>query len=345
MDVRKQQADVGETKARTSVQQAQATREGVATQQEMAELLRMGYVPQEDPNGKYVGPDGKRYRFDPPGTMVRPASAKGPGEALASSFLGKIGEDRAYEAVGRYLSASPETKLRSNEDFDDTLAASQAAKGSWLGVSKWADAVAFNDKGFLQPGALAPLKKTAASYWNSLLDTLVQDPQEAAKYKFNTEALSEAEIATKMATNRALVASQGAGQRSFGALEQVLSAVPSETMSRQASMSLIADMYVDNLRQIDKAQYLQEFDAAAQAQGALPRGIITQEALQAFDAVHKPEDYERDRKAITETLLRPEFAGLKKLLVGGSGADRALVIKALDDKYGKGFHRYFTGGN
>ena len=344
MDVRKQQADIGETKARTSVQQAQATREGVGIQKEMAELLRAGYVPQEDPNGKYLGPDGKRYRFDPPGTMVRPGTPNGQRDALASSFLGKIGEDKAYEAVGRHLSASPETKVRSNEDYDDTLAASQAAKTSWLGVSKWADAVSFNDKGFLQPGALAPLKVTAASYWNSILDTLIQDPAEAAKFKFNTEALSEAEIATKMATNRALVASQGAGQRSLGALEQVLSATPNQTMSRQASMSLIADMYVENMRQIDKAQYLQDFDAAAQAQGALPRGIITQEALQAFDAVHRPENYERDRKAITETLLHPDFAGLKKLLTGGSNTDRAFVIKTLDDKYGKGFHRYFTGG-
>ncbi len=343
-DIRKQQADIGETKARTGFQQAQTTREGVATQQEMAELLRAGYVPQEDPNGKYLAPDGKRYRFDPPGTMVRSGAAGAPGSASTSPLLGKTGVTRAYEAVGRYLPASPETKERSSEDYDKTLSASQAAKGSLLGVSKWADSIGFNDKGFLQPGALAPLKKNAASYWNSLVDTFIQDPQEAVKYKFNPDALSEAEIAQKMATGRALMATQGAGQQSFGALERVLSAVPSETMTRQASMSLIADMYVENLRQIDKAKYLEAFDAEAQNQGALPRGIITQEALQSFDADHPERDYDKDRTAITQTLLQPGFSNLKRFLVSGNEEQRRAVINLLDEKYGKDFHRYFTGG-
>jgi len=345
MDIRKQQADIGEIKARTGFQQAQTLREGVLTQQDMTDLVKKGLIAQEDPNGNYIGPDGKtHYRLVPAGAMLGQQKLGAPSTIPVSPILGKEGVNKAHEASNRWFLASPETQERSNKEYDQTLAASQAAKGSLLGVSKWADSIAFNDDGFLKPGYLAPLKRTVASAWNSFVDTMPFDPQMASSIKFNPDALAEAEVAQKMATARAMLAAQGAGQESLGAFERVLSAVPTEALTRQASMSLIADMYVESLRQIDKAKYVQAFDAENQNSNGMPRGIITQEALQAFDADHPTRDYDRDRTAITQTLLQPGFPDLKKILISGSRADRDLAIQALDGKYGKGFHRYFTGG-
>jgi hypothetical protein len=348
MDVRKQQADIGETKARTGFQQAVTSGEQVLTQQKITELAMSGMIPQLDPNGNLVGLDGKKYSLVRSGNLLRPNQGASPSGAAPSpestySLLKGIGLNGVTSSVDRYNTLPQEAKLVQQKAFTDTQSTALAARDAIYNTNEWADAVVANMGKPLQSDALGKIKNTVASYYNAMLNTLALTGVDVSAARPKIEGLPETEIASKLQAARAFLVANGADQRSLGAMDAAVTAGPNSTITPQASLSLLADMYVNSKQQIDRANFLRDYEDYANKQGgAYGRNFMVQDALREFDQAHGPE-YMAAKQHIKTALLDPNFKEAKAYLISGTPDQKAAAAKKIDQTYGAGMHEYILG--
>jgi outer membrane biogenesis lipoprotein LolB len=115
----------------------------------------------------------------------------------------------------------------------------------------------------------------------------------------------------------------------------------------------MANNQIGNQRSIDFQNYLQEF--AAQHPN-MSGQFLVQKAQQAFNADAVDEKNHDRYAADKENLIRmqtgkdakgnyiQEWVRVRQALAQAQGTDRQRIIDGIDAKYGRGFHRYLTGG-
>lgn len=295
----------------------------------------------EDPNGPIpaIGPDGQVHHYVSKPMSASMGTAGQPSGAPAQyNYLGAQGMEAAKGAGVRYSMMPDAAQAESSKQINEAYDAGSAAQGRMPTLQRWESSIAANPDGVLAPGAFHELRTDAANMWNSGMDQLGHP-----EYKIN--GLEDAQMAEKTSKGNAAAAEAAGQQRSFNALKAFLQQTPNPTMQRGAALSLISDMHMENQQAIDKKNYYDEFDKENQWQfGApIPRNYLSTEANQAFDKEYRPDTYNGERDKLSTILQSRDYGKLRALVNDSSEADKQTTFKKIDDRYGKNFHRYFTG--
>jgi hypothetical protein len=298
-------------------------------------------VPVEDPNGPFsVG--SKRYSLAPISAAIkRPEGAGAATTVTGPTVLGKTGIETADAAGNRFLMASPEEQKASKQQIDEIAGDAVNAQSDMMDINRFASAASFPRSGAYEAGALYPLKSQIFNWYNSLVSTFIKDPETRKNLMVDPQGMTEAQITDKVTTGTAALREAGAGQRSFGALQAFLKATPNQTMPREAMLNLISDMVVHNQQTMDKARYINDFDKRVEASTGLPRNFYATDALQAYNSDNPVTKYQADRDNLFNVMNKNQYQNIMTLLQNPEKRDA--MIKAIDSKYGAGFHRYFTG--
>jgi len=350
LPVQKQQADIKKTGAETKRLETEIGQIQAVTLEQLQKIADIrGLVPKEDPSGIFqVGE--KRYSLVPVSQAIaRPAGAPSApgttptgGPAVApQGVLGQYGQQATQNAGSRFFLASPAEQEAQKAQIDQVINAGVKAQNDLFEVNRFAQSAASQKSGVFEPGALFPLKSKAANIYNSLITTLIQDPEMRQSMMIDPEGMTQSQITDKIAVGTAALREAGAGQRSLGALEAFLSATPNQTMTKEALMGLIADMVVSNQKLISTANYIRDFDRAVEQQVGMPRNFYASDALQAYGSDNPVTKYQNDRDKVFNVMMSDQYQNMVNRL--NDPKTRDAMIAALDRDFGSGFHRYFTG--
>ena len=103
------------------------------------------------------------------------------------------------------------------------------------------------------------------SWVNSILSTVGAPPITSLS------DLSNAEVARKISTQLATKQTTESGQRAYGALQQILTAIPTQANTPEGAANLIADIYQVQQREIDLNRYLMQARNVAETRTGLNR--------------------------------------------------------------------------
>jgi hypothetical protein len=338
-EIDKIKAEADRVRAETGVFEASTLRE----LQQIANIR--GLVPKEDPNGVYRVGD-KRYSLVP---VTQAIQKSGTGEVLptgaagapTTGVLGKNALEAAQEAGTKFFLLPETTQETSRQQIDQSLAAGNKARNDLIDINRFAQSAALPRTPILEQGALFPIKNQLASFYDSLVTTFVKDPALQAQLRIDPASMTQAQISEKVAFGTAALREAGAGQRSLGALEAFLAGSPNQTQTRDTMVNLIADMIIHNQKLTDEAAAISEYDRIVETNSGFPRNFLYTDAVRAYQQDKPITAYERDRDQLVSIMMKdayPEFVrAMKDPKLGPE------MIQLLDNKYGKGFHRYFTG--
>jgi hypothetical protein len=329
-NVQQTQATTGNIGARTQGQQIQ----NLKVLQDQYALKGMALYP--DPNGPIRGPDGTRYVARPKTASL--ATSQPTTQPTQYNYLGDNGVQRAQDEGVRYSMLPDETQGESQKKITEVYDAGNLAQSRLPTIQRWEQSLAANPTGSpLAPGAFSELRNNAANMWNTTMDQFGHP-------EFKVSGLDDALMAQKMSGGAAALQEAENQQRSIAALQAFMKMTPNTTMPREAALQLIADMHMENEQSIDKKNYLDEFDNATQRNyGPVPRNYLATDALQAFDRDHPATNYEGERNSLASILQSQGFGKLSNDLANKPEQIKRKYYEALDKKYGKNFHRYFTG--
>jgi hypothetical protein len=293
----------------------------------------------EDPNGPIpaMGPDGKVHRYAAKLKTASMGAQQTPPPAQYN-FLGKNGMDAAREAGTHYMIADPAQQADSTKRIDETYQAGNEAQARMPTLHTWEQVVASNPEGLLAPGTMHQLRTDAANMWNTAAAQLGHP-------EFAINGLEDAQMAEKVSRGSAAMAEASNQQRSFNALKAFLQQTPNPEMQRGAALRLIADAHMENQQAIDKKNYLDEFDQESRRHLGIPatKNFLATEALNNFDKDYRPDTYEGERNKLSNVLQSGGYDKLRTTIQNAPEDKKAKLMKALDEKYGPNFHRYFTG--
>lgn len=340
LNTQQQQANIAKTQAESGLVGNQAARVKTATMDELAQMTRSGLV-RKNPDGTFVGVDGTHY-------VVTGGGGAGTAAPPTYNVLGKAGQDAATGAWNSYApltsgaSANSGAITDSNNLRAQVYAEGQNSTSRIPQLDRWASSLASTMGTPNEPGALASIRQDATNYWNTAVKMLYPNDSDKQNSML-INGVDDAQIATKLSTGSAAGLEKELGQRSFAGLQALLRGTPNMEMQAPAALRLIADGRADNQENIDKMNYLNEFDKANQANGApATASYLTQNAIAAFNRDHPQSQYENEREALYKIVSNPKYgtidAGLRDPVKGRANA------KALDQAVGlPGFHGYFTG--
>lgn len=334
-----QQSLANTAETRAQVPNIQAETQGRQIQN-LAELQNQyalkGLALYPDPNGPIQGPNGQRYVAKPK-TASMGAGAGSQTQPAQYNYLGKNGMEAAKnEGVG-YTIAPDANKAASAKQIDDIYSSGNEAQSRMATIQRWEQTMAANPTGPLKPGALEPMRIEAANMWNTMMD-------QAGHPEYKVNGLADAQMADKTSRGAAAMQEAGNQQRSFNALKAFLQQTPNVGMQREAALPLIADLHMENQQNIDKKNYIDEFDKETQRNyGPLPRNYLATDALQSFDKDYPANNYQGERNNLATIIQSGGFAKLSSELQNASPDKKQKLLQALDSKYGPNFHRYFTG--
>jgi hypothetical protein len=339
VNTRQELANTAQTKASTAMTQSETAGQNIRN---LAELQAQ-YAPRNmalypDPNGpvQAVGPDGQVHRYT---AKIKTASMGLPADSGPPphyQYLGQNGVAAAKSEGQRYAVADEGSQGESQKQIQSTYEAGNSAQANMLQIQHWEASMAAN-KGKLDGGALSDLRTKAANLWDTMADQ-VGHPE------FKVSGLPDAQIADKVSRGAAAMSENEHQQRSFGALRAFLQSTPNPEMQREAALPLIADLHTENQMAIDKKNYLDEFDKENQRNYApIPGNYLARNALQSFDKDYPANSYQGERNKLATIIQSGGFQKLSSDLQNASEEKKQKIYKALDDKYGPNFHRYFTG--
>jgi hypothetical protein len=342
LNTRQQQADIGQTQASTGMTKSETQGQDIQNLAHLqSQYALQGFALQEDPNGPVQGPNGKRYRPVPKGSLIGNGATS---PAPQYQYLGKNGVSTAAGEGVRYSTLDEPTKADSQKQIAATYEAGNSAQANMLQIQRWEQSMAAN-KGILDGGALSELRTKAANLWDTAA-------QRAGHPEFQISGLPDAQIADKVSRGAAAMSENEHQQRSFGALRAFLASTPNPEMQRQAALPLIADLHTENQMAIDKKNYLDEFDKENQRNYApIPGNYLARDALQSFDKDYPANNYQGERNKLSTIIQSGGFQKLSSDLQNQRPHEtpddfarrKQKTYEALDKKYGPNFHRYFTG--
>ena len=349
LDTRQKQAQIGLTGAETGLTQAQTGRVGAATQgqqianiaelQKRYEMNGMSLFPDPTGTSPIVAPDGTHWVARPRASAI--AGGSGAYQQPTSyNYLGKNGMQTA-QGEGVRASMSPEAKAQSQKEINEVYSSGSEAQARIPTLQRWEQSVAANQNGPLKPGAMNEFRTNAVNYWNTLMDQ-VGSPENKIT---SDDQLSAAQMATKTSKGAAAMGEAANQQRSFNALKAFLQQTPNPEMQREAALSLIADLHMSNQQAIDKKNYFDEFDRETQRNYGSPEpgNYLARDAAQAFDQDHPSTNYQGERNNFSNIIQSGGFARLSQEIQNAPEDRKQKIYAQLDAKYGRNFHRYFTG--
>jgi hypothetical protein len=192
--------------------------------------------------------------------------------------------------------------------------------------------------GVLTPGAGQTGRAAAVNVWNTLMRGLGYGANATLE-----QGLEEQQVAEKTTAVLAGLRTAGLGQTALASLQTVAAGIPNGKMNQGAVARVMSDMYVQNQRSIDYAQFLENY---ASSHPDAPY-IIGQGAQTLFNKKYNAQ-YETDKANLEEifSLHEPKTGEALVEYLFGRGKDKALQARrtpeAFEKTYGKGITRYIT---
>jgi hypothetical protein len=211
--------------------------------------------------GERVSILGKQEPVSQPGAAT-PAGATAPGAkpaAQAPLFLGDAGRNQAKADRELLLidpAASRPQKAESNavEAAVNQRASDAAAVGNRLNqLSGYI--LSLPDTGWTASGPTSELRNAWSGYFNDALNVAKVPKQ----IRISPEDIGNAEAAKKIASSLTFAQSQGADQRSLGALQRAAETVPQLGLSKEGDIKILSGLYQEKQEALDQRRYLTEY--------------------------------------------------------------------------------------
>lgn len=342
MPTQQKMAEIERTKANTRGLEASAGFTQFQNYKALAEMAGVnGAVPVPDPNGKLVIPNG-RGGFDRYSLRIGAQSLTGADIPTNVEFknVGAAGQAGAKNAFIKYQTVQdPEVKAKSGQEIEQILSSGAKTQADIHNLHTFEQSMSnlASTKGVLKAGALSPY----IANWGAILESAIQKIPGYEGYKFSD--LASAQEAAKNAMAVAAQQTSTQGQHAYSALQSIMTAIPNAGMTGEASIPMLANIHVNQQRNVDLAKYVNEYNDAVQSTSGLNRSFLASDAVQQFNKDHPPGEYEQERNKLSQLMLTPSFSKIINILQNGTPAQKAETIKRLDQFGGKNFHRYLTG--
>jgi hypothetical protein len=178
----------------------------------------------------------------------------------------------------------------------------------------------------LAPGALTPIIQSALNQYNSALRLAGLGARQILPNE-----LGQLGISDKLSSGMAALREAGQGQRSFGALKAFIGMTPNTSMAKETALPLVADMFIDNQREIDRSAFINSIEQEASRQnGGLPVSFSVADAVAAFDSAYPMDGYLRERDALTWVL---NHGSVMSLINDPNPRKRAAALNRLQQQY------------
>jgi hypothetical protein len=268
-------------------------------------------------------------------------------------LFGEAGQEKAKEnfdtATRGDKEIIAERRAMSAQSEKDLLAQYRTAQASGDRLNQLASMLLkLPDEGVTSTGAMAPQFLAASNFWNDAVrkapgltqkmrDALFVDPQDIASKN----------AAQKITDGMKFALSQGADQRSLGALESAGQAVPRISLDKESNIKILAGLYRDKQRLIDQRTYLSEYkDYMRQKYGpTYGQQYFAQDAIDAFgNDVISTDRYGNEEEAFIKFLRQKKKDGSSAALdvIQGKPVNRQYLDQAFREYYNAPhLRRYF----
>lgn len=197
----------------------------------------------------------------------------------------------------------------------------------------------------------AKVATPVVQYVNGLLNTI------GADFRINkAEDLANAEIARKISTQLASRQTNESGQRAYGALEEIMKAIPSQMNTPQGAGALVADIMMIGQREQDIDRYLRKMREHAEKETGvnvnesryIGRGLVD-EYLKRMDSTYTKEKENLKKMYLQPLEYKDKDTGqtvktyLMPFIIQNGGKLPKKLEDAVKEKYGEDILRYFRG--
>lgn len=331
----------GQEYLNASQQQAQTQAERANTWSQLSTKggSRATMVPSTDKGAIGIPGQPGTYKWAP-----LPWQGSGQQPASAPRYLGGSGVPAAQTAAMDWAATGDDhQRAADSAHITQVVQDGVGARTNLQTLYNYAGAVASpaTADGFMQTGALQPVKLALVSRWNDVMRSTGN-----AKGVINPDAETNAQILDKMATVAARDATEHGGQTSLGAFHQNMEAVASGHLTRDAGIHMLAQTYIANQHAADQAGYYSEAGDVGRQLHGQPNGFNTSDIDTAFTKDFSPTKYLSEQAALESMLKDGSFVNVLNSVKSGKIPDNSRFWSALDSKYKTpGLHRYFTGQN
>jgi hypothetical protein len=280
---------------------------------------------------------------------------KAPGEGKPAKepvLFGQGGERAASQDFDTSLYADKETMAErrslSQQTEKDVLNGYRTAQVTGDRLNQLAGILLkLPDQGATATGALAPQFLAGANFWNDLVSRaplLSKETRDAMRIK--PDDIANGNAANKITEGMRFALSQGADQRSLGALSTAAEAVPRISLDKDSNIKIIAGLYRDKQRLIDQRSYMNEYkDYMRRKYGpTYAERYLAQNAVDAFGEDMSADRYGNEEEAFMRFLRQKKKDGSHAALdvLQGKPVNRQYLDQAFGQYYNAPhLRRYF----
>jgi hypothetical protein len=356
--MRQFEIDKAKTEAQTSGELATAGATRLQSRFDFIDMAKKGLIPHRPGDAPNVFRDGEGNPIDIgssetmisnaalpySGTATGAAPSNAPTQPFYPGQLGAEGARSSPHAFAVFSGLPPELKAQETAAYSNIKTGSQDAASGRRDANTYGTAFLSGSGGLLAPGASTPWLRSIVAPYN---DVMRKIPGGAA-YLIDPQGVASTDIITKMRGGMGFAKQNAQGDRTVQGLETALGMSPGTATDRTAGASILADTYLANQKNDDLNHYADQYDTH---KGTSLEGQLKVSDMTAAFTQDTAQTYQREREALKQFLLSKDPQGHSQYekavhIFNNAAPDSAAyktAIKALDDAYGPGFHRYFIG--
>jgi len=294
-------------------------------------LAQIGAI-KADPNGTMTDP-ATGLKYSPVGGANAATIATNP---AAYKYLGNAGLQSAQteqQNFGRAMTLNPDLIKQSNDVKQGVYSAATTAEGNLSTLDEQTNALMSQKGGPLQQGALAGVAAPSVAFFNSLVT-------DAGRPDLVIQGLGDTQIANKLQSAQAFTQAAAGGERAYSALEAAMGVNPGTHLDKNAAVTLMSQMRMQAVKDIDRRNYFDEFSKASP-------NYLAPDVNSAFDADHPAAQYNAERSLFGNLIGGQGYQAMRADLQTPGSPEYQRAVKTLDalgEQHGvHHFSRYITG--